>query len=116
MPCPRVLHAATLIGSNMWVFGGMNRKGGGPIGDLIVLDTLSMAWSSPKTTGMPPSPRIRPNIVPIGKSLLVHGGETLPGENYRVFDDLYQIFFPLSQFYSFFSYLLFQRISLNKDL
>lgn len=54
-PEPRDSHAATLIGSQMYLFGGSN--GDVPLNDLFSFNFATKAWNIVNTVGDPPSPR-----------------------------------------------------------
>ena len=53
LPGPRAAHSCNLIGTKLWLFGGWNGRTG--LNDLAMLDTETMDWTAPYTTGMCPS-------------------------------------------------------------
>ena len=57
LPTKRSGHTATLIGSELFIFGGGD--GNALVNDLFVFDMLSESWSQPAVTGAVPSPRSR---------------------------------------------------------
>jgi hypothetical protein len=67
-PCPRLGHSFTMIGSQVFLFGGLANDSDDPkdnipryLNDLYILDTRPgqpvMQWERPSCTGTPPSPR-----------------------------------------------------------
>jgi hypothetical protein len=61
----------------MYIYGG-NRteedKGYHLFADLHVLDTTTMTWFSPKTTGDIPGPRVAHKLLSVGKYIYLFGG------------------------------------------
>ncbi|CAL8471826.1 g11368 [Coccomyxa elongata] len=55
-PTCRGGHSATLVGGNVYIFGGEDSSRR-PMGELLVLDLVSMAWVRPDTSGLPPAAR-----------------------------------------------------------
>jgi Rab9 effector protein with kelch motifs len=72
VPPPRHGHSMTVIGSRMFVFGGM--AGSTFFGDLYVFDLLTHTWSCPDTAGLPPSARSGHAAAALGAKLYVFGG------------------------------------------
>lgn len=67
-PCPRLGHSFTMIGSQVYLFGGLANDSDDPkdnipryLNDLYILDTRPgqpvMQWDKPVCNGTPPSPR-----------------------------------------------------------
>jgi len=76
-PPSRTNHAAASVGKNMYIFGGNNNNDAGQyqvLDDLTMLDTLTMTWSRPKTTGAIPCARSGHTLTAIGKKLYLFGG------------------------------------------
>jgi len=76
-PPSRTNHAAASVGKNMFIFGGNNNNEAGQyqvLDDLNMLDTLTMTWSRPKTTGAIPCARSGHTLTAIGKKLYLFGG------------------------------------------
>jgi len=76
-PPSRTNHAAASVGKNMYIFGGNNNNEEGKyqvLDDLNVLDTQTMTWSRPKTTGEAPCARSGHTLTAIGKKLYLFGG------------------------------------------
>lgn len=76
-PPSRTNHAAAAVGKNMYIFGGNNNNDEGKyqvLDDLSMLDTVTMTWSRPKTTGTAPCARSGHTLTAIGKKLYLFGG------------------------------------------
>jgi len=76
-PPSRTNHASASVGKNMYIFGGNNNNEAGQyqvLDDLTMLDTLTMTWSRPKTTGAIPCARSGHTLTAIGKKLYLFGG------------------------------------------
>jgi len=76
-PVSRTNHASAAIGKNMYIFGGNNNNEAGMyqvLGDLSVLDTETMTWSRPETTGDIPTARSGHTLTAMGKKLYLFGG------------------------------------------
>jgi len=76
-PPSRTNHAAAAVGKNMYIFGGNNNNEEGKyqvLDDLSMLDTVTMTWSRPKTTGTAPCARSGHTLTAIGKKLYLFGG------------------------------------------
>jgi len=69
-------HAAAAIGTKMYVYGGNRTEAGeyAIFDELHVLDTVTMAWSKVKTSGVVPGPRVAHKLVAVGKKLYLFGG------------------------------------------
>uniref|UniRef100_A0A8R1XUR3 Fibronectin type-III domain-containing protein n=1 Tax=Onchocerca volvulus TaxID=6282 RepID=A0A8R1XUR3_ONCVO len=75
-PPPRESHSAVIVENNgehrqMIIFGGMN---GCRLGDLWVLDLISMTWTKPEIAGIPPQPRSLHSANIIAEKMIVFGG------------------------------------------
>uniref|UniRef100_A0A0R3S272 Fibronectin type-III domain-containing protein n=1 Tax=Elaeophora elaphi TaxID=1147741 RepID=A0A0R3S272_9BILA len=75
-PPPRESHSAVIVeksGENrqMIIFGGMN---GCRLGDLWILDLVSMTWTKPQISGIPPLPRSLHSANVIAERMVVFGG------------------------------------------
>jgi len=76
-PVSRTNHASAAIGKKMYIFGGNNNNESGQyqvLDDLCVLDSETMTWSKPKTSGAIPSARSGHTLTAIGKKLYLFGG------------------------------------------
>lgn len=76
-PPSRTNHASASVGKNMYIFGGNNNNEAGQyqvLDDLSMLDTHTMTWSRPKTTGAIPCARSGHTLTAIGKKLYLFGG------------------------------------------
>jgi N-acetylneuraminic acid mutarotase len=76
-PPSRTNHAAASVGSKMFVFGGNNNNEAGVyqvLDDLHALDTETMTWSRPETTGCRPCARSGHSLTAIGHKLFLFGG------------------------------------------
>ena len=65
-------HAATLVGTSIFIFGGYD--GQNDTNDLSVLDTETMNWHRPQLRGPRPTPRENPCTALVGTRLFVVGG------------------------------------------
>jgi len=77
IPPSRTNHAAAAVGKNMYIFGGNNNNEAGQyqvLDDLTMLNTHTMTWSRPKTTGEAPCARSGHTLTAIGKKLYLFGG------------------------------------------
>ena len=77
VPGPRAAHSCNLVSNKqgqqrLLVFGGWNGRCG--LADFAQLDLATMEWSSPPTTGTPPSTRNNHSTFVAGTKLFVHGG------------------------------------------
>ncbi|VDP13398.1 unnamed protein product [Onchocerca flexuosa] len=75
-PPPRESHSAVIVENNdehrqMIIFGGMN---GCRLGDLWILDLISMTWTKPEIAGIPPQPRSLHSANIIAEKMIVFGG------------------------------------------
>jgi len=66
-------HSATVIGSKMFVFGGMG-KGGDLYRDLHSLDLISWEWADVRAITASPTPRFNHGCCGIGNKIVVQGG------------------------------------------
>jgi N-acetylneuraminic acid mutarotase len=76
-PPSRTNHASASVGKNMYIFGGNNNNEAGQyqvLDDLHVLDTHTMTWTRPKTSGQAPCARSGHTLTAIGKKLYLFGG------------------------------------------
>lgn len=76
-------HATTLIGSNIYVFGGCDSRA--CFNDLYVLDADTFYWSRPHVFGDVPSPLRAMTCTAVGKKLIVFGG----GDGPAYYNDVY---------------------------
>jgi len=77
LPVSRTNHASASVGKKMYIFGGNNNNEAGAyqvLDDLSVLDTETMTWSRPPTTGDIPTARSGHTLTAIGKKLYLFGG------------------------------------------
>lgn len=85
-PSPRLGHSISVIGTKLYIFGGMDTDRA--YDDLFVFDTITNSWSCPVTTGSKPSPRCAHAATVVGTKIYIHGGTILNGVPV-VMDDLY---------------------------
>ena len=79
-PGGRSAHSASLIDDRyIHIFGGWN--GDEELGDLRILDTETLSWSSPFTQGVHPSPRHFHSSSPLKHFLYIFGG--YDGDDWR---------------------------------
>ena len=102
VPSSRGLHSMAAVGGSLYVFGCQGKVDGVDVfmNDLAVLDTETLVWSSPKTTGKTPSPRCAVASAVMGSSIWFYGGASKPHEMAKlsesmlgdvvVFDTLHQ--------------------------
>ncbi|KYR02856.1 hypothetical protein DLAC_00326 [Tieghemostelium lacteum] len=86
IPNPHRAHTATLVDKRLFIFGG----GDGPnyFKDLFVLDTETLTWTKPVTTGNGPGPRRAhtANLVN-GKTIYIFGG----GDGNKALNEVYSL-------------------------
>ncbi|KAK6214147.1 hypothetical protein LQW54_004750 [Pestalotiopsis sp. IQ-011] len=80
---PLRAHTMTLIGSNVFVFGGCDSRA--CFNELYVLDADSFHWSSPHVVGDVPVPLRAMTCTAVGKKLIVFGG----GDGPAYYNDVY---------------------------
>jgi N-acetylneuraminic acid mutarotase len=80
---PLRAHTTTLVGSNVFVFGGCDSRA--CFNELYVLDADSFHWSSPHVSGEVPSPLRAMTCTAVGKKLVVFGG----GDGPAYYNDVY---------------------------
>ncbi|CAK7274309.1 hypothetical protein SEPCBS119000_006102 [Sporothrix epigloea] len=80
---PLRAHTATLIGSNIFVFGGCDART--CFSDLYVLDADSFHWTKPHVVGEIPLPLRAMTCTAVGKKLVVFGG----GDGPLYYNDVY---------------------------
>jgi len=76
-PVSRTNHASAAVGKKMYIFGGNNNNEAGMyqvLDDFWELDTATMAWARPATTGETPTARSGHTLTAIGKKLYLFGG------------------------------------------
>lgn len=76
-PVSRTNHASAAVGKKMYIFGGNNNNEAGMyqvLDDFSALDTETMTWSKPETTGEKPTARSGHTLTAIGKKLYLFGG------------------------------------------
>eukprot|EP00741_Cyanophora_paradoxa_P013862 tig00020710_g13380.t1 len=83
VPTPRGLCGATVVGRNIWIFGGADVTGF--LNDVYVYETDSHNWSRVLCNGDVPSPRACPSFVAIGNQIWSFGGNAHRG----FFNDLH---------------------------
>lgn len=76
-------HTTTLIGSNVYVFGGCDAKS--CFNTLYVLDADAFYWSAPLVVGDVPMPLRAMTCTAVGKKLIVFGG----GDGPTYYNDVY---------------------------
>lgn len=76
-------HTTTLIGSNIYVFGGCDSRT--CFNSLYVLDTDAFYWSAPQVVGEIPVPLRAMTCTAVGKKLIVFGG----GDGPSYYNDVY---------------------------
>jgi len=94
VPSSRTNHAAVGVGNKMYMFGGNNNNAAGMyqvLDDLCVLNTDTLTWSKPQTTGDQPTARSGHTLTAIGKNLYLFGGGVWNEEEGWVhkYNDLY---------------------------
>ncbi|KAI1870887.1 hypothetical protein JX265_005927 [Neoarthrinium moseri] len=80
---PLRAHTMTLVGSNVFVFGGCDSRA--CFNELYVLDADSFHWSSPQVVGDIPVPLRAMTCTAVGKKLVVFGG----GDGPAYYNDIY---------------------------
>jgi hypothetical protein len=85
-PEPRYSHSATVIGSMLFIVGGLARKGR-PYDDVHVLDLGARVWSMPRLTHEGPAPRGRHTVASVGSVLFLFGG----GAQGELYDDIWTL-------------------------
>ncbi|KAM0140728.1 hypothetical protein ACHAP3_002406 [Botrytis cinerea] len=76
-------HTSTLIGSNIYVFGGCDARS--CFNELYVLDADAFYWSTPFVCGDIPAPLRAMTCTAVGKKLIVFGG----GDGPAYYNDIY---------------------------
>lgn len=77
LPVSRTNHASAAVGKKMYIFGGNNNNEAGQyqvLDDFSILDSETMTWSKPETTGDRPTARSGHTLTAIGKKLYLFGG------------------------------------------
>jgi N-acetylneuraminic acid mutarotase len=80
---PLRAHTTTLIGSNIYIFGGCDSRS--CFNELYVFDADAFYWSSPLVTGEGPVPLRAMTCTAVGKKLIVFGG----GDGPAYYNDVY---------------------------
>ncbi|KAJ1327791.1 Rab9 effector protein [Microdochium nivale] len=80
---PLRAHTSTLVGSNVFVFGGCDSRT--CFNELYVLDADSFHWSRPHVVGDTPSPLRAMTCTAVGRKLVVFGG----GDGPAYYNDVY---------------------------
>ncbi|KAK7984910.1 kelch domain-containing protein [Apiospora saccharicola] len=80
---PLRAHTTTLVGSNVYIFGGCDSRA--CFNELYVLDADSFHWSSPHTVGDIPVPLRAMTCTAVGKKLVIFGG----GDGPAYYNDVY---------------------------
>jgi len=76
-PVSRTNHASAAVGKKMYIFGGNNNNEAGMyqvLDDFWELDTITMKWQRPVTTGEQPTARSGHTLTSIGKKVYLFGG------------------------------------------
>ncbi|KAK4465632.1 putative kelch domain-containing protein [Cladorrhinum samala] len=76
-------HTTTLVGSNVYVFGGCDSRA--CFNELYVLDADAFYWSTPHVVGEVPVPLRAMTCTPVGKKLVIFGG----GDGPAYYNDVY---------------------------
>jgi len=76
-------HTTTLVGSNIFVFGGCDARA--CFNELYVLDADAWYWSKPRVVGEAPVPLRAMTCTAVGKKLVVFGG----GDGPAYYNDVY---------------------------
>jgi len=76
-------HTATMVGSNVFVFGGCDARA--CFNELYVLDADAFYWSTPYVVGNVPVPLRAMTCTAVGKKLVIFGG----GDGPAYYDDVY---------------------------
>jgi len=77
VPASRTNHASASVGSKLFVFGGNNNNEAGAyqvLDDLHMLDTQTLTWTRPVTTGTKPCARSGHSLTAVGHKLFLFGG------------------------------------------
>lgn len=80
---PLRAHTMTLVGSNIFVFGGCDSRA--CFNELYVFDADSFHWSTPHVVGDMPAPLRAMTCTAVGKKLIVFGG----GDGPAYYNDIY---------------------------
>ncbi|KAI3322720.1 galactose oxidase [Xylariaceae sp. AK1471] len=80
---PLRAHTTTLVGSNIFVFGGCDSRA--CFNDLYVLDADAFHWSTPHVAGDIPIPLRAMTCTAVGKKLIIFGG----GDGPAYYNDVY---------------------------
>eukprot|EP01121_Diplochlamys_sp_Union-15-3_P019148 TRINITY_DN7140_c0_g1_i1.p1 TRINITY_DN7140_c0_g1~~TRINITY_DN7140_c0_g1_i1.p1 ORF type:complete len:340 (+),score=62.28 TRINITY_DN7140_c0_g1_i1:42-1061(+) len=73
VPSPRTGSTASVVGKNIYLFGGLVIEKGW-VNELYVLDTESMVWTKPDIEGNGPSGRDKSSSVAINSKVYIFGG------------------------------------------
>ena len=76
-------HTVTLIGSNVYIFGGCDAKA--CFNDMYVFDADCLFWSTPECTGDIPPPLRAMTATAVGKKIIIFGG----GDGATYCNDIY---------------------------
>ncbi|XP_029921594.1 rab9 effector protein with kelch motifs [Myripristis murdjan] len=74
-------HSSVAVGDNIYVYGGI--VGGSPADDLMVFNTVSLAWTPVRTMGTPPCARYDQTFALVGDQVFMFGGRGADGEFYK---------------------------------
>ena len=85
VPSPRMSHATTIIGHNVWLYGGIEfHSQRQELADFYVMNMESYVWVQIETMSPNPGPRCLLSLTAAtGNQIVLHGGE----EDGRVFED-----------------------------
>jgi N-acetylneuraminic acid mutarotase len=77
LPVPRYGHTATVIGENMYVFGGNSQEA--LLNDMWAYSFPFNVWQQLKPSGSAPTPRYSALAVSIGEAVYIYGGLAISG-------------------------------------
>jgi N-acetylneuraminic acid mutarotase len=86
-PCKRLGHSLTSIGTNLFLFGGMDNNN--TFNDLFIFNTITNSWSEPETTGTKPSKRCGHSATLIKNKIYIFGGADLNLNPPETMNDMY---------------------------
>lgn len=82
VPPPRASHSATLVGTNIYIFGGYGGSGYSrrDLDDLYSIDTLTWLWTKIVCKGTTPEKRSSHQACGVGERIFVMGGCSSSGQ------------------------------------
>jgi dynein heavy chain len=89
VPSPRAGHSATLVGDNIYIFGGYGGMGYSrrDLDDLYIFNTIHMTWSKVQAKGSAPDKRSGHQACAVEKKIYIFGGSNSAMQ----FTDLYTL-------------------------